>query len=84
MLKVISIIPTDNQWGMMLEYRVIKPSKNPAANVKGKVLIKILTPILAPFLNEVYLEYVAGNRMLAPKIKPAAHSITMAKISMAP
>ena len=29
----------------MLEYRVIKPSKKPAAKVNGKVLIKILIPV---------------------------------------
>jgi len=82
--KVIRIIETDNALGMELEYLVIKPSKNPAAKVKGKVLIKIFIPILAPFLNELYLEWVPGNRMLVPRINPAAASITMANISIEP
>lgn len=75
---------TDNQLGIILEYRVMNPSRKPAEKVNGKVLIKILIPVLAPILKEVYLECVAGNKMLAPKMSPAAHSITIAKISMAP
>ena len=39
------MIPVDSQLGIILEYRVIKPSRNPAAKVKGKVLIKILMPV---------------------------------------
>jgi hypothetical protein len=82
--KVIRIIETDNALGMALEYLVINPSRNPAAKVNGKVLINILIPVFAPFLNEVYLEWVPGNNRLAPNIRPAAASITMAKISIEP
>ena len=44
--------------------------------MNGNVLIKILIPVFAPILKDVYLECVAGNKILAPSIKPAAHSIT--------
>ena len=84
MPSVLKMIPTDSQCGIMLEYLVTKPSKNPAENVNGKVLIKIFIPVIAPCLKEVYLECVPGNKILAPRIKPAAASITIANISMEP
>ena len=55
-LNVTNIIPTESQFGIVLEYRVTNPSKNPDENVNGKVLIKILTPSLTPVLNDVMLE----------------------------
>lgn len=82
--KVTKIMPTEIIFGISCEYLVINPSRNPAKKVKGKVLMTILTPVLAPSLKDVNLECVPGNRMLAPKIKPAAASMTMAKISMDP
>ena len=84
MIKVTKMMPTESQLGMRLEYLVTKPSKKPAANVKGKVLINILTPSFTPVLNDVILENVFGNRILAPKINPAAPSMTIAKISIEP
>ena len=62
----------------------MNPSRNPAAKVKGNVLINILTPVLAPCLNDSSLECVPGNKILAPSIKPAAASIIMANISIEP
>ena len=73
-----------NQLGISIEYRVIKPSKKPAPIVKGKVLKNILKLFLKPILNEFILEKVLGNKIEAPKIKPAAVSITIPKISIAP
>ena len=70
--------------GMSIEYRVIKPSRKPAAMVKGKVLKNIFKLSLNPIFKELTLEYVFGNKMEAPKINPAAVSITMAKISIEP
>lgn len=70
--------------GISTEYRVIKPSRNPALMVKGKVLRNILKLFLKPILSEFNLEYVLGKRIDAPKINPAADSITMAKISIEP
>ena len=55
-LNVTNIIPTESQFGIVLEYRVTKPSKNPAENVNGKVLINIFTPSFTPVLNDVILE----------------------------
>ena len=73
-----------NQFGMSIEYRVIKPSRKPALIVKGNVLRKILKLFLKPILNEFILEKVLGNKIDAPKIKPAEVSITIPKISIAP
>lgn len=73
-----------NQLGMSIEYRVIKPSRNPALMVKGNVLRNILKLFLNPILNEFILENVLGNSIEAPKINPAAVSITIAKISIEP
>ena len=73
-----------NQLGISIEYRVIKPSRNPALIVNGNVLRNILKLFLKPILNELILEKVFGKRIEAPKINPAAVSITMAKISMEP
>lgn len=73
-----------NQLGMSIEYRVIKPSRNPALMVKGNVLRNILKLFLNPILNELILENVLGNSIEAPKINPAAVSITIAKISIEP
>lgn len=73
-----------NQLGISIEYLVIKPSRNPALIVKGKVLKNILKLFLKPILNEFILEKVLGNKIEAPKINPAADSITIAKISIEP
>lgn len=78
------MIKTFSQFGISKEYRVTKPSKIPAATVNGIVLNKILKLSLKPILKELNLEYVFGNRMEAPKINPAAASITIAKISIEP
>jgi hypothetical protein len=69
---------------MTLEYRVINPSRNPAAIVNGMVLNQILRLVRIPDLNESNLEKVPGNKILAPNISPAMVSITMANISIAP
>lgn len=69
---------------MSIEYLVIKPSRNPALIVKGNVLKKILKLFLKPILKEFTLEKVLGKRIEAPKINPAAVSITIAKISIEP
>ena len=74
--KVDMMIKIFNILGISIEYLVMKPSKNPAATVKGMVLIKIL--------KEFNREKVFGNKRLAPKAKPAAASIIMAKISIEP
>ena len=84
MASVIKMIKLLNQFGISIEYRVIKPSKKPALIVKGKVLKNILKLFLKPILKEFILEKVLGNRIEAPKINPAADSITMAKISIEP
>lgn len=73
-----------NQLGMSMEYLVIKPSRNPALMVKGNVLRNILKLFLNPIFNEFNLEKVLGNKIEAPKINPAALSITIAKISIDP
>ena len=78
MIKLLS------QLGISIEYRVIKPSRNPALMVKGKVLRNILKLFLKPILSEFNLEKVFGNRIEAPRINPAALSMTMAKISIEP
>ena len=78
------MINTFNQFGISSAYRVTKPSNKPAATVNGIVAIKILKPALKPIFNEAILEYVFGNNMEAPRINPAAASITMAKISIEP
>lgn len=73
-----------NQIGISREYLVIKPSRNPALIVKGKVLKNILKLFLNPILKEFKREKVFGKRIEAPKINPVAVSITMAKISIEP
>lgn len=78
MIKLLS------QFGISIEYRVINPSRNPALMVKGKVLRNILKLFLKPILKEFTLEKVLGNNIEAPKINPAAVSITIAKISIDP
>jgi len=78
------MIETLNQIGISIEYRVIKPSRNPAAKVKGIVLMYILKLFLNPILKEFNLEKVFGKSIEAPKINPAIDSITMAKISKQP
>lgn len=82
--KVLKIITTFNQLGIASEYRVTKPSKIPAAMVKGTVLKNILKLFLNPIFSELIRENVCGNKMDAPKINPAADSITIAKISIEP
>ena len=78
------MINTFNQLGISSEYRVTKPSRNPAAMVNGTVLKKILKLFLNPILSEFILENVCGNKIEAPKINPAADSMTIAKISIEP
>lgn len=82
--NVDKMINTLSQLGISSEYLVTNPSKNPAAIVKGTVLKKILKLFLNPIFSEVILENVCGNKMEAPKINPAADSITIAKISIEP
>ena len=82
--NVDKMINTLSQLGISSEYRVTNPSKNPAAIVNGTVLKKILKLFLNPIFNEVILENVCGNNIEAPKINPAADSITIAKISIEP
>ena len=84
MPSVTKIIKLLNQLGISIEYLVIKPSRNPALIVKGNVLRNILKLFLKPILNEFTLEKVFGNKIEAPKINPAAVSITIAKISIEP
>lgn len=78
------MMKTLSQLGISKEYRVTKPSKTPAAIVKGTVLKNILKLFLNPIFKEFILENVLGNKIEAPKINPAADSITMAKISIEP
>ncbi len=73
-----------SQCGIIIEYRVTNPSKKPAATVKGVVDKNILKLFLKPIFSESTREKVFGNKTDAPKIKPAADSITMAKISIEP
>ena len=40
----------------------------------------ILTPCLAPLTKEALLEYVPGNKILFPIVKPAQPAITIAEI----
>lgn len=82
--KVVRMIKTFSQLGISSEYRVTNPSRNPAAMVKGTVLKKILKLFRNPIFNEFIREKVCGNKMEAPKINPAADSITIAKISIEP
>lgn len=84
MPSVTRMIKLLNQLGISIEYRVIKPSRNPALIVNGNVLRNILKLFLKPILNELILEKVFGKRIEAPKINPAAVSITIAKISIEP
>ena len=62
----------------------MKPSRKPAATVNGVVAKKILKLFLKPILKESIREKVFGNKIEAPKMKPAAASITIAKISIEP
>ena len=55
-LRVIRMIPTESQFGIIFEYRVTNPSKKPAAKVKGNVLMRILIPFLSPILKEATRE----------------------------
>lgn len=84
MPSVNKIIKLLNQLGISIEYRVIKPSRNPALIVNGNVLRNILKLFLKPILSEFNLENVLGKRIEAPKINPAALSMTIAKISIEP
>lgn len=78
------IIKQLSQIGIFGEYRVIKPSRKPAAMVNGMVLKKILKLFLNPILKELIREKVFGNNIDAPKMNPAAVSITIPKISIEP
>ena len=51
-LKVDRMINTFMKVGISGENRVMKPSKKPAANVKGKVLKNILKESLNPILKD--------------------------------
>lgn len=78
------MMKTLSQLGISSEYLVTNPSKKPAAIVKGTVLKKILKLFLKPIFKDCMREKVCGNKIEAPKIKPAADSITIAKISIEP
>lgn len=54
--KVNTIIKLLSQFGISIEYRVMNPSRKPAATVKGTVLKNILKLFLKPILNEFILE----------------------------
>ena len=82
--KVVKMIKTFSQLGISSEYRVTNPSKNPAAMVKGTVLRKILKLFLKPIFKDCIREKVCGNKIEAPKTKPAADSMTIANISIEP
>jgi hypothetical protein len=82
--KVNKMIKLLSQLGISIEYLVIKPSRKPDAMVKGTVLKSILKLFLKPILKEFNLEYVLGNRIEAPRMYPAAVSITIPKISIEP
>ena len=82
--NVLRIITTFNQLGISSEYRVTNPSKIPAAMVNGTVLKKILKLFRNPIFSELMRENVCGNKIEAPKINPAADSMTIAKISIEP
>ena len=82
--SVNKIIKLLSQIGISIEYRVMKPSRKPAAIVKGKVLRNILKLFLKPILKEFNLEYVFGKSIEAPRINPAVLSITIAKNSIEP
>ena len=56
MAKVNRMMKLLSQLGMSMEYRVMKPSRNPAAMVKGTVLKNILKLFLNPILKEFILE----------------------------
>ena len=75
---------TLSQFGISMEYRVMNPSKKPAAIVNGIVLMNILKLSLNPILKELILEKVLGNNIEAPKINPAVASITIPNISIDP
>ena len=82
--KVLRMIKTFNQLGISMAYLVMKPSRKPAAMVKGTVPKNIFKPSLKPILKEFNREQVFGNKIEAPRIKPAAASITIPNISMLP
>lgn len=83
-VKVNNIMNMLSAMCMSGEYRVIKPSRSPAATVKGIVLNTIFRLFLKPIFKEASLEYVLGKRIEAPSINPAPASITMPNISIAP
>ena len=68
MAKVNKMMKLLSQFGMSMEYRVMKPSRKPAAMVKGTVLSSILKLFLNPILKEFILEYVLGNNIEAPRM----------------
>ena len=84
MESVPRMIKIFSQFGISIAYLVIKPSRKPAAIVKGTVPKNIFKLSLKPILKEFNLEKVFGNRMEAPRINPQEASITMPKISMEP
>jgi hypothetical protein len=63
------MMPTLTTLGILLEYLVINPSKNPADIVKGMVLIHILSPVFMLFLKDCNLDSVPGNNIPNPRIK---------------
>ena len=56
MAKVNKMMKLLSQLGMSMEYRVMKPSRKPAAMVNGTVLKNILKLFLKPILKEFILE----------------------------
>ena len=63
---------------------VTKDSRNPAAINKGINPIIILMPSFAAIRKDCLREYVFGNKILLPRINPAAPAIIMDEISKVP
>ena len=68
----------------IVEYLVIKPSKNAAAINTGTSPIISFIPSRAPRFRESILLCVFGNNKLLPRIKPAAPAMMIAEISRVP
>jgi hypothetical protein len=63
---------------------VINDSRNPAIINNGINPIIIFTPSLAAIRNDCLLENVLGNKILLPRINPAAPAIIIDYISIIP
>jgi len=68
----------------ILEYRVTNPSRKAATIKKGTSPIMHFNPSLAPLFRESILLWVPGNRMLLPRMSPAAPAMITDEISRVP